>query len=390
MAGNITPPATPSASSIDGVFGSVSQEANLVSGAFADLFNGTTALGAGFGTLGAAPLVIAKTVAGIAGIGAAGVGAAASLALVGAAAGPVGLAFAGIGALGIAGTAVASSLVAVAAGGLATVAALKPFAAAASPDGLKFFGDAINILVGTIGIALVPGFVMVGAMALTVAQSIGQFYDEHKNAITSWWASWLPVAEDGIDRLMDFGDTVLRVGGIISAFAPVVGSAFSTILNMLQSHLAIFVSAIGDLISNIPGLGSTGRSMMDAAANMSPDSPGKGGIMDTVLGRGADYESNVDKRKKQRDAEKNFMGPPDPNRPESSFLKNQRTLVDAMKSPFSGRVGYGDVADARDRIQEQNLQTDLSRELLKVQQSALKVAEDTLDVQRRSKSMVGA
>lgn len=104
---------------------------------------------------------------------------------------------AGIGIAGIGGAGVLAGGAAAAGMGLA---------AAASPNGLQSVDKAFEILAGTVGGLLLPGFVILGGVALTAADGLRDWLKAHKTNVIENWINVIDVAAKSVKAFGDWFD----------------------------------------------------------------------------------------------------------------------------------------------------------------------------------------
>lgn len=105
-------------------------------------------------------------------------------------------------------------------------------AGAASPNGLQSVDKAFDILAGTIGGLVLPGFVILGGMALTAANALKEWISANKLEIVNSWAEAIMAATKAAQEFADWwnqggikkniaeaGDRAGKAVGAIDLFA---------------------------------------------------------------------------------------------------------------------------------------------------------------------------
>lgn len=330
-------------------------KANTLPGQSATGGGGSGSLAAGMGQLQSAAMAVAGTMSGVL---------AGAMQAVQGAATATASAMSGSLTGAIGGVAIAAAGLTV--GLVAAAAVAKSFATAAAPDGMQFFSDTLSIVAGIIGTAILPGFVMLAASLLLAGDAIQSYLTDHLDQMVEWYVAQAP-------RFQAFGDAL---GKLAIATADAASAVVS------------FGEGISKKWRQTVDAMSVGIAMVGEKTGLVPEGTAKGIQQDIAAQARADKAAANRNQNPAVEAQAAAAGADGKKR--DSFADKMQKVVSSMGQGFAaGKTGYGDIASQRESIQAANLQTDLQRELLEVQKTALEVSRRVADGVEKQRPPIG-
>lgn len=153
-------------------------------------------------------------------------------------------------------------------------------AGAASPNGLQSVDKAFEVLSGTIGSTLLPGFVALGGVALVAADSVRAWVAEHRVSIIEAWVNALVIATEAAK---EFAKAAAGTGNVIGGGFKIVGGVLSLDMNQVMGGVA--QAAVGGINAVQGGIGVANAVGIGGGAGVAG---GAGGKNADFLGKLAD------------------------------------------------------------------------------------------------------
>lgn len=212
---------------------------------------------------------------------------------------------------------------------LAAAAAAKEYSRAASPQGLKGLDQSFDLLKATLGTAVLPGFVMLGAAVATASDALWNNLKPKMDDVAKAWAEYIPTFVSFAKGLADATQAIIE-------FAKYTWGAFKK----GQEKSADFGDWIAEKLGYgpIPELGKAEGWVGAAGGGEAGTTAAEAAGGEEEGGGGFDYRG--------------------------AFLKNLRGMATDMRRGMGGGGGFSGIADVAKQIQQQSFQSNMQTKFL--------------------------
>lgn len=244
--------------------------------------------------------------------------------------------------------------------GYLSVRGLAGVAGAGSPNGMGSVNKAFDLLVGTIGNILMPGFVAAGAAAMMFADQVKEWTEANFDQVVENWTDAIIGAIDAAER---FGKVVGDIGNKLNPKGEPIGLMSGPNMSVNAG------AAVGDAIDEWATKLITGN--MDAWRGI-PDDP-RAGKGDPAPG-GAEAGAKVAKA-----GGANF----------GKFFDNMEMIVKDMNASM-GSAGIGGVAAKWAQSQQELMKSDLENKQMQMMMDGIRLLREIVERGRKRNPPPGA